>query len=104
MNFFTQLNCNFATAPEVCLKVQCHEIFDFSFFSLGPFRIFRKFDGDIRRSRCATVVIDTAPLANLLPVSLIQVLRLVLRISPQIVEKVRDDHHVIFMGLGEVDP
>jgi hypothetical protein len=43
-------------------------------------------------------------MANLLPVSLIPVVHLVLRIYPQIVEKVRDDHHVIFMGLGEDDP
>jgi hypothetical protein len=47
------------------LKGQCHEIFDFWFFHesvspkpvsvpLGPFRIFLKIRGDIRKSRCTT--------------------------------------------------
>ncbi len=52
------------------LKGQCHEIFDFWFFSwisfpqalsipLEPFQIFLKIRGDIRSSRCTTVVVDT---------------------------------------------
>jgi hypothetical protein len=52
------------------LKEQCHEIFCFWFFyesvalqpqriPLGPFRIFLKIRGDIRKSRCTTGVNDT---------------------------------------------
>jgi hypothetical protein len=52
------------------LKEQCHEICDFRFFyesvsskpltiPLGPFRIFSKFHGDIRNSRCITSVLNT---------------------------------------------
>ncbi len=52
------------------LKGQCHEIFCFWFFyesvspqpqsvPLGPFRIFSKIRGDIRKSRCTTGVNDT---------------------------------------------
>jgi hypothetical protein len=52
------------------LKGQCHEIFCFLFFyesvspqpqsvPLGPFRIFSKIRGDIRKSRCTTGVNDT---------------------------------------------
>jgi hypothetical protein len=52
------------------LKVQCHEIFCFWFFyesvspqpqsiPLGPFRIFSKIRGDIRKSRGITGVNDT---------------------------------------------
>ena len=33
------------------LKGQCHEIFNFWFFSIGPFRIFSKIRGDIHSSR-----------------------------------------------------
>ncbi len=47
------------------LKGQCHEIFAFGFFHesvspqpqsipLGPFQIFSKIRGDIRKSRCTT--------------------------------------------------
>ena len=63
------------------LKGQCHEIFCFWFFHesvspqpqsvpLGPFRIFSKIRGDIRKSRCTTCVNDTGgkfattPVAN----------------------------------------
>ncbi len=60
------------------LKGQCHEIFCFWFFyesvspqpqsiPLGPFRIFSKIRGDIRKSRCTTGVNDTG--SKLLPVS-----------------------------------
>jgi hypothetical protein len=56
-----------ATVP---LKGQCHEIFCFWFFyesvspqpqsiPLGPFQIFSKIRGDIRKSRCTTGVNDT---------------------------------------------
>jgi hypothetical protein len=52
------------------LKGQCHEIFCFWFFyesvspqpqsvPLGPFRIFSKIRGDIRKSTCTTGVNDT---------------------------------------------
>ncbi len=52
------------------LKGQCHEIFCFWFFSwisfphpqsipLGPFQIFLKIRGDIRKSRCTTSINDT---------------------------------------------
>jgi hypothetical protein len=57
-------------APIAGLKGQCHEIFCFWFFyesvspqpqsiPLGPFRIFSKIRGDIRKSRCTTGVNDT---------------------------------------------
>jgi hypothetical protein len=82
------------------IKGQCHEIFCFWFFyesvsrqpqsiPLGPFQIFLKICGDIRKSRCTTGVNDTGgkfatsvndtggklppesttPMANLPPVS-----------------------------------
>ncbi len=52
------------------LKGQCHEIFCFWFFdeavspqppsiALGPFGIFSKIRGDIRKSRCTTGINDT---------------------------------------------
>ena len=52
------------------LKGQCHEIFCFWFFyesvspqprsiPLGPFQIFSKICGDIRKSRCTTGINDT---------------------------------------------
>jgi hypothetical protein len=55
------------------LKRQCHEIFCFWFFHesvspqpqsipLGPFQIFSKIRGDIRKSRCTTV--STTPAAD----------------------------------------
>ncbi len=75
--------------PSKNLKGQCHEIFCFWFFSwvsfppipLGPFRIFSKIRGDIRKSRCTTVndtgskflppvsFVLSIPVANFPPVS-----------------------------------
>jgi hypothetical protein len=83
---------------------------------LGPLQIFSKILGDIRSSRCTPVVVDTGgkctksqdlsslllfprcrqnfplvsliPGANLPPASLIPVMHLDLRISPQIFEKI----------------
>ncbi len=54
----------------VSLKGQCHEIFSFWFYHesvypqpqsipLGPFQIFSKIRGDIRKSRCTTGINDT---------------------------------------------
>jgi hypothetical protein len=43
------------------------------------------------------------PVANLLLVSLTPVMRLDLRISPRIFEKIQNDPIVIFRGLGEDD-
>jgi hypothetical protein len=64
--YIIQWNANIV----ICLKGQCHEIFDFRFFyesvsprplsiPLGPFRIFSKIRGDIRKCRCTTGTNDT---------------------------------------------
>ncbi len=90
-----------------CLKGQCHEIFDFRFFSWislpqapeHPIRtvlnfVFSKIRGDFRIPR---------PVAKLPPVTLIPVVHLDLRISPRIFEKIRNDPTVIFRSLWEDD-
>jgi hypothetical protein len=58
-------------AEKSALKGQCHEIFCFWFFFMnqfppqpqsipvGPFQIFSKNRGDIRKSRCTTGINDT---------------------------------------------
>ncbi len=45
--------------------------------------------------------VSLTPVANLPPVSLTPVVHLDLRISPRIVEKIRNGPNVIFRGLGE---
>ncbi len=47
--------------------------------------------------------VSLTPVANLPPVSLTSVVNLDWRISPRIFEKIRNDPHVIFRGLGEGD-
>ncbi len=50
----TELHASLVKRTEVqtsLLKGQCHEIFNFCFFSLGPFQIFSKIHGDIHSSR-----------------------------------------------------
>ncbi len=47
--------------------------------------------------------VSLTPVANLPPVSLTPVVHLDLRISPRIVEKIRNDPNVIIRGLREGD-
>jgi hypothetical protein len=47
--------------------------------------------------------VSLTPAANSPPVSLTPVVHLDLQISPRIFKKIRNDHNVIFRGLGEGD-
>ncbi len=77
------------------LKGQCHEIFDFWFFSWISFPQAPEYTISQQHKRNWW--------QNLPPVSLKLVVHLVLRISPRISEKIRDDPNVIFRGFREGD-
>jgi hypothetical protein len=79
---------------------------------LGPFQIFSKIRGDIRKSPVANLPpVSTTPaakllipVANLPPMSTtLVVVHLALRISPRIFEKFRNGPDGILRGLGETD-
>ncbi len=94
------------------LKGQCHEIFDFWFFSWISFpqapeytiravSNFSKIRGDIRSSRCTTAPVSLTPVANLPPVPLILVVHLDLRISPRAFEEIKNGPNGILWGWGK---
>jgi hypothetical protein len=89
------------------LKGQCHEIFDFWFFSWNSFpqaHEYTTISQQHKRNWWQNLPsLSLRPVANLPPVSLKLVMHLVLRISPRISEKNLDDPNVIFRGLGKGD-
>ena len=97
---------------QIRFKGQCNEIFDGFFHeSVSPkppvsttqAELVAKFAAGVvdTGGKFATGVVDTG--GNLPPVSLTHVVHLDLRISPRIIEKIRNDPNVIIRGLGEGD-
>ncbi len=92
----------------VSLKGQCHEIFDFRFFTWISFpqapdctvsNFFRKL-AEIFAAQGAPPV-SLTPMANLPQLSWIPVVHLDLRISPRIFEKIRNGPNGVLWGWGE---
>ncbi len=81
-----------------CLKAQCHEIFDFRFFSWISFPPAQGYP-----IRTVSNFFENSRWYSQLMVSLIPMVRHDLRISLWIFEKIRNDANVIFRGLVEDD-
>ncbi len=96
----------------LALKGQCHEIFDFWFFSWISFpqapeytiRVVSYFFENSRKySQLKVHHVSLTPVASLPPVSLIPVVHLDLQISPRIYEKFWNGPNGILWGWGKTD-
>jgi hypothetical protein len=91
----------------VCnLKGQCHEIFDFGFFSRISFSQLQIATGVVDTSgKITTRINNTSETGGKIfqPVSLIPVVYLDLRISPRIFKKIQNGPNGIFWGWGKTD-